>query len=536
MDAEFLKKLEQVVGAAFVRADAATRRAYARTTSPDGTEPAAILRPENKEQIRAILLLAAGSGMAVYPISTGKNWGYGDACAPRSDCLLMDLSRMNRIVEVNSELAYAVVEPGVTQGQLAEYLERQRLPLVMDCTGAGPDTSLLGNTLERGFGHSAYGDHFAHSCAYEAVLMDGSLITTGFGEYPDSQAQHIYKWGVGPSLDGLLTQSNFGVVTRMTIWLMPKPECMNYYFIVLSQPSAMAELAERLRPLYLGGSLRNVLHCANDYRLLSSNSQFPWEEADGKTTLGVGAPAVYQRLLKQYHLSAWSCAGVLMGSRAEVRAARSHLRRALKGMPGVSKFFVLGDSLYDWSQKLTRVLPKWSFFNPLIADLTKIRSMVELLRGRSSYQFLRGAHWRARKCPEGNFNPLDSGAGLSWLGPVLPMTGRAVHEVNEIGDTIFRQFGFEYQVTFSFANERALCAIMSISFDHENPEERDRARQCETHLFDALVSHGYVPYRGTPSVQRALYQASPSYWRQIQKLQRAWDPMGLLAPGRYNPS
>jgi 4-cresol dehydrogenase (hydroxylating) flavoprotein subunit len=321
----------------------------------------------------------------------------------------------------------------------------------------------------------------------------------------------------------------------MTVWLMPKPECMNYYFIVLSQPSAMAELAERLRPLYLGGSLRNVLHCANDYRLLSSNTQFPWEEADGKTTLEMGAPAVYQRLLKQYNVSAWSCAGVLMGSRAEVHAARAHLTQALKGMPGLDKFFVFGDPLYGWSQRLARFLPEWPFFNALIADLAKIRSMVELLRGRSSYQFLRGAHWRARKRPDGSFDPLDSGAGLIWLGPVLPMTGRAVQEVNEIAEAIFRQLGFEYQVTFSFSNERALCAIMSISFDHENPDERDRARQCETRLFDALMSRGYVPYRGSPSVQRALYQASPSYWGQIQKLQRAWDPQGLLAPGRYNP-
>ena len=48
---------------------------------------------------------------------------------------------MNRIVEVNAELAYATVEPGVTQGQLAEYLAERGLPVWMDATGAGPNAT-----------------------------------------------------------------------------------------------------------------------------------------------------------------------------------------------------------------------------------------------------------------------------------------------------------------------------------------------------------------------------------------------------------
>ena len=43
-------------------------------------------------------------------------------------------------------------------------------------------------------------------------------------------------------LDGLFTQANFGIVTRMTVWLMAKPEAVNYYFIGLSKPEGMAEL------------------------------------------------------------------------------------------------------------------------------------------------------------------------------------------------------------------------------------------------------------------------------------------------------
>src|SRR6185437_4886695 len=131
-----------------------------------------------------------------------------------------------------------------------------------------------------------------------------------------------------------------------------------------------------------------------------------------------------------------------------------------------------------------------------------VRSIVELLRGRPSYEFLIGAHWRARQQPEGALNPLDTGAGLIWLGPILPMTGAAVHEVNDTGARVMRHHGFEYQVTFSFTNARALCAIMSISFDHASSQESERARRCEIELFEKLMEQGYVPYRGSPRIQQ----------------------------------
>ncbi|HJP34531.1 MAG TPA: FAD-binding protein, partial [Gammaproteobacteria bacterium] len=50
--------------------------------------------------------------MVLYPISRGKNWGYGDACPTTDGAAIVDLSRMNQIVEVNTDLAYCVVEPG----------------------------------------------------------------------------------------------------------------------------------------------------------------------------------------------------------------------------------------------------------------------------------------------------------------------------------------------------------------------------------------------------------------------------------------
>src|ERR1051326_5725039 len=100
---------------------------------------------------------------------------------------------MHRILEVNTELAYAVIEPGVTQQQMCDYLRSRNLPLWLDVTGAGPDASLVGNTLERGFGHSPAGDHFQMSAGYEIVMPNSTLLKTGFGHYENAEAAHVFK-------------------------------------------------------------------------------------------------------------------------------------------------------------------------------------------------------------------------------------------------------------------------------------------------------------------------------------------------------
>lgn len=131
---------------------------YMASTSANPVAPLAVLRPLSHGEVVAVVRSAAEFGIPLYPLSTGRNWGYGDANPSGAGQVIVDLGGMNRILELNGELAYAVIEPGVTQAQLAGRLAEQQLPLWMDCTGAGPDTSLVGNILERGFGHTPYGN------------------------------------------------------------------------------------------------------------------------------------------------------------------------------------------------------------------------------------------------------------------------------------------------------------------------------------------------------------------------------------------
>ena len=200
-------KWTSVVGREHVLTDERHRDDYSTTTLPKGTRPAGVVRPSTAKQVSEVAGIARHHNVPLHAISCGKNWGYGDACAPADGYVIVDLSRMNRIREVNVELGYAVVEPGVTQGQMYQYIQENNLPLLFDVTGAGPDASIVGNILQRGFGHTPYGDRFRHTCGLEVVLPDGNIVNTGFGQFENAKASRVFPWGVGPWLDGLFTQS-----------------------------------------------------------------------------------------------------------------------------------------------------------------------------------------------------------------------------------------------------------------------------------------------------------------------------------------
>ena len=208
----------------------------------------AILRPATREEVRQILRIATHFRIPLYPVSSGKNWGYGSGVPAVDGCVVLDLSRMSRILDFSEELGYVTVEPGVTQGQLFEFLRTRNSRLWIDGTGSSPDCSLVGNALERGFGHTPYGEHIANVCDFEVMLPSGDTLETGVARFPGALAAPVYRWGLGPSLDGLFAQSNFGVVTRVTLWLMPAPEYFQAFFFRCDSEAAILAVVDALRP------------------------------------------------------------------------------------------------------------------------------------------------------------------------------------------------------------------------------------------------------------------------------------------------
>jgi 4-cresol dehydrogenase (hydroxylating) len=151
-----------LLGAEHVEVSGHALRAAGTATFETSAEVHAVLRPGTREEVQGCVRIARRFGVPVTPISTGRNWGYGSS-APAASSVLLNLSRLNQILDYDDELAYVTIEPGVTQRQLHAFLLERGGKLWMDATGASPDCSVIGNTLERGFGHTPMGDHASSS-------------------------------------------------------------------------------------------------------------------------------------------------------------------------------------------------------------------------------------------------------------------------------------------------------------------------------------------------------------------------------------
>jgi 4-cresol dehydrogenase (hydroxylating) len=446
---------------------------------------------------------------------------------PASDRnVLLDLSRMNRIVDFNEDLAYVTVEPGVTQRQLHEFLMARGSRLWMDATASSPDCSLIGNVMERGFGHTPYGDHFAHVCGFEVVLPTGECIDTGFSRFNNAATGPVYRWGLGPTLDGLFSQSNFGIVTRLTIWLMPAPDHFEAFFFRCTDAGALAGVIDALRPLRLNGTLRSATHIGNDYKVLNGLRQYPWEETGGSTPL---TPSMMSRFRTQYGIGAWNGSGALYGTKAQVAEARRQVRRALRGHVACLTF--LSERKLEFAARfagLYKLVKKWD----LSAALDLVRPVFGLMQGRPTDRTLAAAYWRKRTPPPPDMHPDRDRCGLLWCAPVAPLEGGHAQRLARVSTDTLLRHGFEPLLSMTLVTERALTCVVSITYDRDVPGEDQRARHCYDDLLTALNECGYHSYR--LGIQSPAEMLQPdSYAGVLAALKQSLDPNGILAPGRY---
>lgn len=521
-----VREWQTIVGPDHVVRDEARCKAAATATFATVPRVPLIVRPADRDQVQECLRVAHRHQVPVYPISTGNNWGYGSSVPASDGNVLLDLRRLNRIVEFDETLGYVTLEPGVTQQQLFDFLRDRRSGLWMDATGAGPDCSIIGNTLERGFGHTPYGDHFAHVCALEVVLADGTCLSTGLSRFEQATAAPVYRWGVGPMLDGLFTQSNFGVVTRMTVWLMPAPQRFEAFFFRCDPQHALGDVVDALRPLRLDGTLRSAVHIGNDYKVLNGLGQYPWNEAGGATPLQPNTVATMRTRLR---IGVWNGSGGLYGTRAQVAEAKRLVRRQLRGR--VSQLQFLDDRMLGYAQRFARVysaLMGWD----LSAALALLRPVYGLMRGVPTGDTLASTYWRKRTPPPADMDPDRDGCGLLWCAPVAPLEGRHAERMARLSIEILLRHGFEPMLSLTLVTERAITCVVSICYDRDVPGEDARAMACYEDLLDTLAAEGYYSYRlGIQAGDRL--QRGGTYDAVVTALKLALDPRGILAPGRY---
>ncbi|MCM0591142.1 MAG: FAD-binding oxidoreductase [Gloeotrichia echinulata IR180] len=522
-----LTEWENLLGSEYVITDAKERLEAETATYQTTAKIPAIIRPGNREDIQECLKIANRYRTPIYPISTGKNWGYGSRVPTSDGCILMDLSRLNRILDYSETLAYVTIEPGVTQRQLYEFLQEKGNKLLMSVTGSTPDSSLIGNIMERGEAKGPLGDRFNHVCGMEVVLPTSECIHTGFNRFENPQAGAVNRWGVGPYFDGLFTQSNLGIVTQMTLWLIPYPKYFQAFFYSIDKDSNLEALIDALRRLKLEGIIKTTFHINNDYRMLSIQQQYPWQETQEKSPL----PAdLLEQLSHQWGGGVWIGEGALYSATPEQgKVERKLIAKALKGI--VNKLMFFDANKFEMAKKLS---PIFKIFTGV-----EIKDKVDLIynknpqRGMITERVLQMAYWRKKTPPSPNFNLDEDGCGMIWCVPAVPFQGNHVRKALEIISSITQKYGFEPNIGMNCVTARNININATIFYDRLVEGEDQKALDCHDELLQILMVQGYYPYRLSTQSMDSLPTPKDDYQIFMRKIKDSLDPYRILSPGRY---
>lgn len=507
------------------------RRHYEDDTSGQGRVLSAALLLKDRAEVAAVVEIARRHKIPLYPISTGKNWGYGGASPVRDGCVLLDLSGMNRIVEMDQELGLVTLEPGVTQGQLREYLDRHAPGFMVPTTGAGPNCSVVGNALERGYGITPHADHFGAVTALEAMLPDGRLYRSALAELGAETVDRIFKWGLGPYLDGLFAQGNLGIVTQLTIALAPRPERVEAFFFGIKDEAKLGDAVLAVQGILRTlGSTAGAINLMNARRVLSMTVPYPTELVGSD---GVVPQDVIRRLGRRNQVRPWMGVGALYGNAELVKAARRVVRQHLRPMADRLVFMTHERSAF--LNRMVGSVPGMQGSRPAKL-LRAVNQALEVMVGRPSEVALSLAYWRTGKpLPEGALNPAHDGSGLIWYSPLVPMKPSAVSTHVAMVHEICVAHGIEPLITLTSLTDRCFDSTIPLLFDRGDAGQTARAAACFDALFEAGRSHGLVPYRlGIQAMNCVTSMPSP-FWDLVGTIKSAIDPDGIIAPGRYSP-
>ena len=245
MTTDLITRLSQIVGQRFVSGEPEERFLY---SMDQGTMPPAIpdvvVMPANTEEVRQIILLANELKVPVVPMGAGLVLS-GLTRALKGG-IIIDMKRMNHIIEVNPQSRYVVAESGASQGMLKSYLKKHHPDLKHSMPDAPPIATLAGNVCIHGSGHLSVlgGSHSDMLTGMEVVLPSGEVVKTGScgvsGEW--------FSRSPLPDLSGLFLgwSGTTGIVTKLGIKLFPNYKHNDVLIFVAEDADLMPEIISRL--------------------------------------------------------------------------------------------------------------------------------------------------------------------------------------------------------------------------------------------------------------------------------------------------
>jgi 4-cresol dehydrogenase (hydroxylating) flavoprotein subunit len=493
------------------------------TSSFAGRIPVA-LRPTSTEQVQAIVKIAQRFSIPIYPISTGHNWGYGTSVPVQSPAAIVDLCLLNKIIEFDQELGVVTLEPGVTQGDLSEYLRSRGLPFMVPVTGAGPSCSIIANALERGFGVTPFTDHFGAVISMKVVLPNGEIFESYMRRFNAAGAGHAFKWGTGPYLDGLFSQSNLGIVVDASIALQPRTERSGTLFFVLDSNQQVEEATASIRRLLTAaGHHIGALNIMSKSRVECMESGLRKLRGTGTEMLGRGL---------SLSAGSWLGFGSVYGSREHYRGTCRLIWRCLGAHVRQIRVYTADDiRRLRWLNAIAAMVGR----RHLIGVIERLDAALNIVDGVPSTFALPLAYAKSGSANDKvDLNPARDGCGIFWYSPIVPLRGGVVETFIQFVETTCGKHGLLAPITLTTLSARCYASTIPLLFDRMNVDDERRARICFEELYEKGLALGFVPYRIGSQFMASLAHTGARVGPLVKAIKCAIDPNLVLGTGRYS--
>ena len=239
------KRLEEIVGNDYVSDAAEELFIYSRDQGTmEPSYPDLVAMPGTVEEVQDIIRLANERQIPIVPMGGGLV--LSGLSRALEGGILLDLKRLDRIIEVDEVNRFALVEAGASQGMLQAFLKKNHPTLKHSIPDAPPIATLGGNVVIHGSGH------LSHLAGYHTDMLGGLEVVLPTGEVARVGSPSVSPYWFGraplPDLAGMFLgwAGTTGIVTKLAIKLFPKRRFSDVEVFVIEDPDLASETLGRL--------------------------------------------------------------------------------------------------------------------------------------------------------------------------------------------------------------------------------------------------------------------------------------------------
>jgi FAD/FMN-containing dehydrogenase len=478
-------KLEDILGKENVTDDSEVLKRYSRDQSFVGSvTPQWVVFPKEVEQVQEVVKLANQEKVPITPFSSGLN--FHGAAIPDQGGIILNMSKMNKVIEINEKDRWAIIEPGVTYGQFQDELAKHGFRFMLPF-GIPPQRTVLSSQLERD--PSLAGAHFNYGneliIDIEIVLPEGAVFkTVGWmeGGRPVGTLNHQHRLWTG-------AQGTFGIVTKGAVKIEPLPVKTKLFFLPFETFDKAVNTIDKIQWRAVG------LECIllNDFNLaaiLTDDWAIPSNFPCGRKPSGE-----FTEIRKK--LSPWT--GIIC-------------------ITAFSSYFPEEKIAYE-EEALREVCAKEKM-EPLLTlnGTKKIDAMFseEILRPWSvlkKFNYKGSIHDVAFKSPRKRMN--------DFLDIILKTSQKYKYPGEEIGGYIL-----------PIERARYFHCEFDFSCDLSNEEEAARIKALWLETSEALIDAGAFFDRPYGPWAEMVFSRAGVYTQKLKELKKAFDPNNIMNAGK----